>query len=536
MIRCLIFVFLVMKLSFCIAQQSDNFNMKQFHSPKDYIDSILFMSSDTSMLLRAANIEEALLNGDTLLAIEILNSTSQAYCNRVNFAKSYDGYWHALLLSDQIGNPKSKAKSYIGLGVLYSLYERRDKALAYYLKSLDLNKEHGVNGEIDSNALVDNYFRLGIHYKYDSLYQLAHVYLDSCEMFEGEYNPFLKAERAHIYALQNRFDTAEMIFSTALADIKVQQPGYLTVLCSYLGDLYVRQARFEESIGYFRKSLQAAYKFKSHINFVPDNYLKLSKVMNALGNLREELIFLKYANDINEKLYSSRSPNNKYLLEIRDTYRIAQDQNEKLRKEQELINLEQKGEIAELRVIVLFTSIVFLITLGVLLFKYWRAKHKAEKLTLEQIRQKEKKQAEEILKIKNSELTGSTLEIIVKDELLSQLKAKLKMLDKAHQSLEIRQLIKEIELNKDQSWINFENRFNAVNKGFHDAIKLNYPSLKPYDLKVCSLIKLGFSGKEMARLLGISPESANTARYRLRKKLGLQKEVDLVQFINQIVG
>ena len=37
--------------------------------------------------------------------------------------------------------------------------------------------------------------------------------------------------------------------------------------------------------------------------------------------------------------------------------------------------------------------------------------------------------------------------------------------------------------------------------------------------------------KEAANILGISPESVKTARYRLRKKLGLQTDDNLVDFI-----
>ncbi|MEM6829932.1 MAG: tetratricopeptide repeat protein, partial [Bacteroidota bacterium] len=79
-----------------------------------------------------------------------------------------------------------------------------------------------------------------------------------------------------------------------------------------------------------------------------------------------------------------------------------------------------------------------------------------------------------------------------------------------------------------------ENRFTAVNKDFFERLKHQFPNLQPYDLKICALIKLNFSGKEMARLLGITPESANTSRYRLRKRLGLKKEENLVTFIDSV--
>lgn len=52
--------------------------------------------------------------------------------------------------------------------------------------------------------------------------------------------------------------------------------------------------------------------------------------------------------------------------------------------------------------------------------------------------------------------------------------------------------------------------------------------------KLALLLRLGLSSKEIAPLLGISPKSVDIARYRLRKKLDLRKEDNLIQFINTV--
>ena len=86
----------------------------------------------------------------------------------------------------------------------------------------------------------------------------------------------------------------------------------------------------------------------------------------------------------------------------------------------------------------------------------------------------------------------------------------------------------------DQNWEEFEARFISVNKGFYERLKAKYPKLTQGDLKLCALIKLNFSSKDMARLMGISVESVHTTRYRLRKKLGLNREDNLTEFITSI--
>jgi DNA-binding CsgD family transcriptional regulator len=61
-----------------------------------------------------------------------------------------------------------------------------------------------------------------------------------------------------------------------------------------------------------------------------------------------------------------------------------------------------------------------------------------------------------------------------------------------------------------------------------------YPKLSQGDQKICALIKLNFSSKEMSRLLGISVESVHTSRHRIRKKMDLPRSVNLEDYINSL--
>lgn len=71
----------------------------------------------------------------------------------------------------------------------------------------------------------------------------------------------------------------------------------------------------------------------------------------------------------------------------------------------------------------------------------------------------------------------------------------------------------------------------VVNQDFIKKLQVRFPALSSNDLRICSLLRLNFSTKEIARKLGISSESANKARYRIRKKLALRREQDLVGYL-----
>ncbi|GAA0881172.1 hypothetical protein GCM10009119_41420 [Algoriphagus jejuensis] len=501
-------------------------------------DSLLAKQSDEQLQALRLSHRQKLEKGDTLGAIRDLNALSSLYTNRVDYAKSYDGYWQALLLADKIGDEGSKADSYKGLAILYSLFERREEALNYYLQSLSVSKDLLAKGELDSLALRENYYPLAVHFKYQGDFDQAKAYLDSCESIQAHKTNslFTQAERAHILGLEGDPKKAGERLILIESPIKKFQPDYLVIFYNYLADIYFISEDLNKSEETYLLAVRAAFQHQSHLNFVPDIYEKLALVLEQSGKPADANHYLKLANNINRSLYSSRSPNNHYLLEIKDEFRQQQQKAQQLAREQELTNLQQRNEISQLQNTLLIIGLGFLLSLGFFLFKYWRAKHRAERIQAEQQRRMELDKAKEIVAVKNQELTGTTLKMVAKDELIDQIKGQLKSMQAEPHGKELGKLIKTIDINKDQSWLDFENRFLALNEGFYERIQQLHPELKAYDLKVCALIKLDFSGKEMARLLGISPESANTSRYRLRKKLGLKKEDNLGEYIMKITS
>lgn len=530
----LLFFLLLVQLSTSLCGQGTEISS---NNKAKHLMRLLTNEEDSTTHQLQIDIEEALAAGDTLAAIESLNILSSVYCNRVKYDRSYDGYWRALLLADQIQDLRVSAVSYNGLAILYSLYERRDEALKYYLRSLAINRDLVSSGQLDSVILGDNYYPLAVHYKYEKQPKIAHLYLDSCQMTKQHTpnnNHYVATERAHLYVQEGRYTEAAALFEKTAPMIISRAPEFTPIFYSHWGDLYNRLGQREQCAQAYETAIQQALLHKSHLNFVPDVYVKLAELMRDWGKPKQANAYLTLASQLNEYLYSSRSPNNKYLLEIKDEYRLEKERGELHAKEQRLLALEQAHEISRLKIFVLVLSIGLLLSAGFFVFKYWRAKHKAEKKELEREKKMEAEKSNEILSVKNKELTLSTLQLIAKDELLSDLKAGLTKIHQQTTSKEASKLIKEIGLNKDQSWLEFEKRFAAVNNDFYTQLKDRFPDLTPYDHKICALLKLDFTGKEMATLLGISAESAQTSRYRLRKKLGLSKEENLVGFIKEI--
>ena len=121
-----------------------------------------------------------------------------------------------------------------------------------------------------------------------------------------------------------------------------------------------------------------------------------------------------------------------------------------------------------------------------------------------------------------------------KDKLLNEIKQGLEAVKKQDDDIQIAHLKSTIKVNSTKMWEDFEARFVQVNTSFYNSLGKKHPDLSRNELKLCALVKLNFSTKEMSQLLGISNDGVNKARYRLRKKLDLQRDVNLTTYMNSI--
>ena len=138
---------------------------------------------------------------------------------------------------------------------------------------------------------------------------------------------------------------------------------------------------------------------------------------------------------------------------------------------------------------------------------------------------------------KNKELATSAMLLINKNEFISDIKNSLNAVSKkssiTERTKELTKIIKNIEKNKrkDNDWDQFEFHFDRVHGDFSKRLKTKYPNLSPQERRMGAYLRMNLSSKEIANLLNISVRGVEICRYRLRKKLGMDREVNLSEFI-----
>ncbi|RKD90999.1 helix-turn-helix and ligand-binding sensor domain-containing protein [Mangrovibacterium diazotrophicum] len=138
---------------------------------------------------------------------------------------------------------------------------------------------------------------------------------------------------------------------------------------------------------------------------------------------------------------------------------------------------------------------------------------------------------------KSKELANSTMAIIKKNEFLMDLKAAVtdqkEQLGSRYPDKYYTNLINKIDKNIDShdDWSIFETNFERAHEQFLKKLKEDYPDLTNKDLRLCAYIRMNLSSKEIAPLLGISVRGVENHRYRLRKKMGMDHDDNLIDFI-----
>jgi len=126
------------------------------------------------------------------------------------------------------------------------------------------------------------------------------------------------------------------------------------------------------------------------------------------------------------------------------------------------------------------------------------------------------------------------------DQLLSEV---TDMLEKMHKKCsmidmfmynELRDKIRKVRSSiNNNAWEQFENYFRNVHPNFHENILNDHPKINPEELKLCYLLRLNMNSKEIATLTNREVNSVDIARYRLRKKLKLDRDVKLHEYLAQ---
>ncbi|WP_436516859.1 tetratricopeptide repeat protein [Ekhidna sp. To15] len=477
-----------------------------------------------------------------VLAEILKDSSGLAFSNRVigvaHWARgSYDRGLEYLLdglslyrnLSDTLG----EANCLMNIGLIYADRSDNDLALEYYFEALKFFESVGA-----ANRSATTYVKLATIFIRQRDFSAAYDFLRRAEYIHGS-DEFLYgiSEILNRYGLlkteTQEYDSAILYLNHSMeVSQKIQDIDGIIRNYISLADVALQTNRIDDAETFLDEALVAARKVQSH-KWLKEIYSRLQRIARRKGNLEKAIVYLDQYVQQKDSIFNEQTLNNISRLETE--LATAEQKRQLDAKENEIVILEQESEIQRSRILVLFVIMATVIISAILFIRNRQLSAQRK----EQIAKKEADEARKELEFKNRELVSYTVNFVQKNQLFEELMNSVSTMKKSTSDdtrkglIGMERTIKR-HLQIDRDWEDFKMRFENLHTGFFDKILEKEASLTGNDLKLCALVKMNFSIKEISEMMGISTESVKTARYRLKKKLNLPGDMALNDFLNTV--
>jgi tetratricopeptide (TPR) repeat protein/DNA-binding CsgD family transcriptional regulator len=301
-----------------------------------------------------------------------------------------------------------------------------------------------------------------------------------------------------------------------------------------LGETYLKLGYLKESANMLKIAADLSDEFDIPANMAKTSLL-YSQLYERIKNSELAYQYFKTYNELTDSIINARNVATITKLEMEYQYMKKQKvmSLQQLKKEEEH---KRKVLLYELMIGVTVVIMALLILILILYRKNQRGKaHEAELIKINLVLEKENLQKE--LAFKNKELTTSVMYQLKKNNFIWKISEKLKGIAlnlTPENRKSVKSIVKEMEGNMSkESWEEFEFRFNEVHNDFYDNLLRDFPDLTPNELKLCAFLKLNMTTKDIATITYQSTHSITVARYRLRNKLKLERDENLVSFLSK---
>lgn len=406
-----------------------------------------------------------------------------------------------LELSRAIGYKRGEALCAVYMGSCYEKLYLYDKAILHQQTSLDIFKQLG-----DPSGLA-----------------LANENLGS------------------IYEDLGSFDKALGYFEEALfyTDEAADDDRHINIL-NNIADVHRKTGAFERALVQSQNVLTLALRAQNK-HQMESAYKDIAKVLFDLQAYQEAFLNLKLSDSMNEVILDDQSRQQLHALQSLYDAKTKNARIEVLLKENEI------GR-AQNRVLWLGMLLFFTIAGGTYFYqrnykkqqlKITAYKQKFLEAELEQQLMEQQSMAREI-SLKTASLSNYSLHLAQKNNSLIKVARTLTNIKGRKQmdvDRKLTELVGEItkEVSEKREWQQFMTYFGQIHPWFLEQLQqCSLANLSTSELRLCMLLKLNMTSAEMAEVLKVTPDSIRVARYRLRKKLPVQKGEKLDVFLHKL--
>ena len=470
-----------------------------------------------SYYLKSLKISEEI--GDKKVIQSAYNNIGGIHYNQGSYDEALSYFFKSLKISKEIGIKKGVADSYNNIGSIYRQQGFEDKSLQYHLKSLKIKEEIG-----DKRGLFSSYQNLGVSYYTKGSYdKTLSYYLKSLNIAEE---------------MDDKHGIATTYLNISALNIRLADSTAINET---------------QRIEYLKKAIKnssRSYKLAKEIGSLPLVSEACNSLMNTyskLGNYKRAIEFSEIYIISKDSLFDKTKTKELAKIEAKYEYQKQTEidslahVNEIKIKDQVLL---REKEVSKMKIItfVIIGSIILIVTLLIIYLQRGRIKknkmisQQEKELTNVNLKNKEleNKNLLSELEYKHKEVVNFALHIAEKNDFLENLQKTLNASNDQIDPKTLKKLIAQ-NLSTEKDREEFNANIESLNDSFFLKLDEKFPKLTKTDKRLCALLRLNLSSKEIASIQNISPNSVDVNRYRLRKKLDITTDKDLSNFLNAFI-
>ncbi|NYJ29219.1 tetratricopeptide repeat protein [Allomuricauda sp. ARW1Y1] len=268
------------------------------------------------------------------------------------------------------------------------------------------------------------------------------------------------------------------------------------------------------------------------VSILGQSYKERSQIHESLGKYTNAIADLRTYQIINDSIFNSRK--SQQIEELKTIYETEKKEAEIALQEEEINTLNAQAKVDQLTKGLYAGGMASALALSGLLVFGYRQKMKKNKIA----REKQEEIYKQEIEHKKKELASQTLHLVQKNTFIQELMDNLENIKNSPEKfkMEFRRIVMLLkkENASDKDWEVFKTYFAEVHNDFDQKLKTIYQDISEKEIRLAAFLRMNLTTKEIAATLNVLPDSILKSKYRLKKKLGLDKDMDLSNFLGSL--
>ncbi|MDB4292514.1 tetratricopeptide repeat protein [Maribacter sp.] len=533
------------------------YGLGQIDSARHYLDNSVKKYLEIKDTLRAAVIRHNIgildnYQGNSQSATEIMKINipvfkkyydtvhlGNAYLMKGNIAMTEGFYkialaetYNALKEHKNIGDDLRIAEDLLQIGRIYNYTGDDKKAITTFKESIEIYEkiENLRNIAQTLNYMADSQIKL-------KNYEIAEKNLKESLLISEKLQ--YKANIARVYKNLGKIEFEKGNLNKSIAYLNdsyhlwksIGSASNEATSLAFLGKSYAKNKEYAKAIECLDQSITISID-KNYPNILQTAYLEKSIVLEKTKKYQASLINFKLNKKVSDSIYGIERI--KATEELKTIYETEKKEVTLALQGEEINTLNEKARADKFKKGLYAGGMTSALALSGLLIFGFRQRTKKNKIA----REKQEVIYKQEIAHKKKELTSQTLHLVQKNTFIQELMENFENIKNSPEKfkMEFRRIVMLLkkENASDKDWEVFKTYFAEVHNDFDQKLKTLYADISEKEIRLAAFLRMNLTTKEIAATLNVLPDSILKSKYRLKKKLNLDKETDLTGFLNTL--